>query len=326
MKQSDKTAISVIVTVRNEERTIEDCIKSLISQSLSKDLYEIIVVDGHSTDRTCEIVENLADNSPVKISLIQQERKGISSARNAGIRYAKGEIVMFIDGDAFACENWLEAYFKCFENEEDELGFAWGPVEASNDGNKIAKSLYMSYYSVIGAHGANIAYRKSAIKDIGYFDEEFKGRGDEVVVNLKLSKAGYKPKKCDAALVYHKLPTSVKIFLKLRYNEGYPVYMIAQKYYNNVERRLYYLKFILKSLLLIVMTSILISTMYWGVLSLIIFTFILIGMMIAYLKLLKITVKNSVGLTMFGLVIVLLGHICQVFGEMVHMTKEAVKR
>ena len=56
--------ISVIVTVRNEEKTIGKCLTSLINQTLSKELYEIVVVDGKSTDNTCKIVEYISKNSP----------------------------------------------------------------------------------------------------------------------------------------------------------------------------------------------------------------------------------------------------------------------
>ena len=92
--------ISIIVPVYNVELYIEDCLKSLINQTY-KNIEIIIVIDG-STDESEKICEKyrLLDN---RILIIRQVNKGLSEARNTGIKHARGKYVIFVDSD-----DWLE--------------------------------------------------------------------------------------------------------------------------------------------------------------------------------------------------------------------------
>lgn len=96
--------LSVIVPVYNVEDYIEECIESIVKQSI--DSMEIIVVDDGSTDNSISIVEKFDDN---RIKIIRKENGGLSSARNAGIREARGKYIYFIDSDDYlAYETALE--------------------------------------------------------------------------------------------------------------------------------------------------------------------------------------------------------------------------
>jgi glycosyltransferase involved in cell wall biosynthesis len=320
MKNTKNPQISVIITVRNEEKTIKSCLESVINQSISNDLYEILVIDGNSKDRTTEIVTEVSKKYPMQISLFDQEGKGISNARNTGIKYSHGKILSFIDGDAIACENWLDEYLQCFDQNGDDLGFAWGPIKLWNNEKIVAKILYNFFYSQIGAQGVNIAFRKSALYKVGNFDEQFIGRGDEVVVILKLVKSGFKSRKCDKAIVSHELPTSIAAFFKLRYYDGYHGYTIAQKYYNLTEKRKYFISFILKFMILIGIIALAISVVYWTAFSLIALIILLIGVIEVYLNISK-PKNKTISLILAGLPIILLGHTFQLCGEFVRIVK-----
>lgn len=95
---------SIIVPTYNVEQYIEACIKSVINQN-SDILYEIICIDDHSTDHTVRIISNLQKQYDT-IKLIQKEKnRGVSDSRNIGIDQARGEYVLFLDGDDYIMPN-----------------------------------------------------------------------------------------------------------------------------------------------------------------------------------------------------------------------------
>ena len=94
--------ISVIIPTLNEEETIITCLQSLTNQSIPRDAYEIIVVDGGSTDQTCVLAASLADR------VIFQNRAGIGGARGEGAAAATGDILVFTDADTHHPDTWLE--------------------------------------------------------------------------------------------------------------------------------------------------------------------------------------------------------------------------
>lgn len=97
--------LSIIVPAYNSEKTIEQCINSVITQETKYD-YELIVINDGSTDRTKEIVEKFNDE---KIVLINQENRGFSGARNRGIDECVGKYIMFLDSDDYLIGNCIES-------------------------------------------------------------------------------------------------------------------------------------------------------------------------------------------------------------------------
>ena len=91
--------ISVIIPLYNAENTILAALDSVKNQEGDFD-FEIMVINDGSTDKSAEKVQQFIDENPqLKIQLIHQENKGVSSARNAGLRLAKGEFIAFLDAD-----------------------------------------------------------------------------------------------------------------------------------------------------------------------------------------------------------------------------------
>ena len=91
--------ISVIIPLYNAENTILAALDSVKNQEGDFD-FEILVINDGSTDKSAEKVQQFIDENPqLNIQLIHQENKGVSSARNAGLRSAKGEWIAFLDSD-----------------------------------------------------------------------------------------------------------------------------------------------------------------------------------------------------------------------------------
>lgn len=97
---------SIVIPIYNIEKYIKECIESILKQSFSN--YEIILVDDGSTDGSGKICDDYARRYQ-NISVIHCENGGVSKARNKGIDTAKGEYIIFIDGDDFIEHDSLES-------------------------------------------------------------------------------------------------------------------------------------------------------------------------------------------------------------------------
>ena len=93
--------VSVIVPVFNVEKYIDKCLNSLVNQTLND--IEIIVVNDGSPDNSQKIIDRYAKKFPKKIKSFIKENGGLSSARNYGLKHAKGEFISFVDSD-----DWLD--------------------------------------------------------------------------------------------------------------------------------------------------------------------------------------------------------------------------
>lgn len=93
--------LSIIVPVYNVEKYIRHCLDSIYSQKTNEDIFEVIVVDDGTPDKSMAIVEEFAARHQ-NIVIVHQSNQGLSVARNSGLRIAKGEYVWFVDSD-----DWL---------------------------------------------------------------------------------------------------------------------------------------------------------------------------------------------------------------------------
>lgn len=116
-------AFSVIIPVYNDEIYIKECLDSLKKQTFKN--FEIICINDGSTDETQRVLETYALKFP-KYKIINQENKGLSIARNNGLKEAVGEYIYFVDSDDVLKENTLEvAWNKCKEFNLDALFFSF---------------------------------------------------------------------------------------------------------------------------------------------------------------------------------------------------------
>ena len=121
--------ISVIVPAYNEDQNIGKCLESLSHQTLPRDSYEIIVVDGGSKDRTREIASEYAD-----MVFIQTSKK-VGGARNDGAQKARGEILATTDADCIIPPDWLSVIAAAFDRDQ-EIVQLFGPVTPMEGGIK----------------------------------------------------------------------------------------------------------------------------------------------------------------------------------------------
>ncbi|MBO4899304.1 MAG: glycosyltransferase family 2 protein [Lachnospiraceae bacterium] len=103
----DKKKISVIVPVYNAQRTLERCVSSILNQTYPA--MELILVDDASTDSSRQLMEELERRAPDKIMLVLcDENRGPGGARNAGLMYASGDYIGFVDSDDYISSSFYE--------------------------------------------------------------------------------------------------------------------------------------------------------------------------------------------------------------------------
>lgn len=228
--------ISVIVPVRNEEQFIRGTLDGLLSQDYPSDCFEILVIDGDSTDATPDIVRDYTKQHP-QVRLFTNAKKWSSAARNIGIQNARGDAVVVVDGH---CEFVDDQYLRNLESAfaRDDIDCLGRPqcLEIS-DGSFIQRSIAAARASRLGhhpdsfiysdqertvpAHSVAVAYRKSVFDKVGLFDERFDACED-VELNHRVDKADLKcllaPK---ILLKYHPRASLGGLFRQMgRYGRG----------------------------------------------------------------------------------------------------------
>lgn len=108
--------ISIIIPVYRAERTIAKCIESVLQNSYPD--YEIIIISDGAIDNSWEILEQYREKYPNKIRIFKQENQGVAKTRNTGIDYATGKYVMFIDGDDWIEEDYLQKFVAEIETKD----------------------------------------------------------------------------------------------------------------------------------------------------------------------------------------------------------------
>lgn len=101
----ESTILSLIIPVYKVEKYIEQCLNSIYTQKIPEDLYEVIIVNDGTPDKSMRIVEKFCSHKNLKI--INQENQGLSLARNNGMAISHGEYIWFIDSDDWLLPNAL---------------------------------------------------------------------------------------------------------------------------------------------------------------------------------------------------------------------------
>lgn len=129
--------ISIIIPVYNGEKYINNLFNKLKIQSNGRENVEVIFVDDGSTDNSLQILNSLKDSSEISISVYTQNNSGVSSARNTGMAYAKGDFITFIDVDDFVTADYFLTLEKAVINYDFDI-FVFNSVRKKEIDNIIS--------------------------------------------------------------------------------------------------------------------------------------------------------------------------------------------
>ncbi len=148
--------ISIIVPVYNVENYIDKCLSSLVNQTL-KDI-EIIVVDDDSPDNSKSIIEKYVKKYPNKVRYFHKENGGQGSARNLGLKKAKGEYIAYVDSDDYIDLEMMEKlYNKAIEDDSDIV------ICGNREVNASGKELNINYASTYNNPIIDLLYGNMAV-------------------------------------------------------------------------------------------------------------------------------------------------------------------
>jgi cellulose synthase/poly-beta-1,6-N-acetylglucosamine synthase-like glycosyltransferase len=222
--------VSVVVCTHNGARTIQNCCEGL--SKLKYPNFEVIVVDDGSSDQTTTIVRKYG------FRVISIDHSGLSHARNIGLQNAAGEIVAYIDDDAYPDPHWLDYIVTTFKSTK-HVGVG-GPNLTPPEDGLIAFCIGISpgnpthvlLTDEIAEHipGCNMAFRKAALDEISGFDPQFWIAGDDVDMCWRLTERGYSLGFNPAAVVWHHRRNSVLSYLRQQVHYGKAEAMLERKW------------------------------------------------------------------------------------------------
>jgi GT2 family glycosyltransferase len=233
----DSPLFSVVVCSFNGSRTIGECLEA--ASKLRYPAFEIIVVDDGSEDETAAIA------AQHDVRLIRTPNRGLSHARNVGWQAAKGEIVAYIDDDAYPDPDWLTYLAETFRN-GDYVGVGGPNIPPPNDGPIAAcvarspggpQHVLLTDTEAEHIPGCNMAFLRSALQAVDGFDLRFRVAGDDVDICWRLQERGWKLGFNPSAQVWHHRRNSLRTYWRQQTGYGKAEALLEKKWpnkYNSV--------------------------------------------------------------------------------------------
>lgn len=220
--------VSVVICTHNRVQNLRDAVDSILSQGVSEQFFELLVVDNASTDATREFVSTRAVRTP-NLKYCLEPVIGLSRARNRGLTEAKGQYVAYIDDDAIADPGWLAHIPSAFEAGGSDVGCVAGKISPIWDAPRPAwlHDALLGYVTIndfssagcrLGEnqypYGANVIYRRDVLLQVGGFSPRLGRKGtsllsnEEVLLDHSLKTLGYSTYYDPRVSVRHHVPAA----------------------------------------------------------------------------------------------------------------------
>jgi len=213
---------SVIILNYNGKKYLKECLNSLMNQTYSD--YEIIISDNGSTDGSVDFIKK----SYPRIILIENgENLGYADGNNRGIRKATGDYIVILNNDTKTDKNWLKNLVEV-ANSDKKIAVAGGKVYWMNDPkriqsiggklrkwnnfihlgsrigqNEIDKGQYENVINIDYALGCSFLIKKDVLKEMGLFDEKYFIYNEEIDLQYRIKRSGYKIVYSPKAKIWH---------------------------------------------------------------------------------------------------------------------------
>jgi GT2 family glycosyltransferase len=223
---------TIVIAVRNENKYIQRCLNGVFNQNIKRN-FEVIVVDGMSTDGTYETLIDL--KKQYNFTLIGNKKLNAAAGRNLGIKKSKGTYIAFIDADAIPSPDWLTNIHHIISKQKDNVAGVGGPDNLPKDSIRKSKRIGYIMTSSLARGGkfnpstqhslmdeerfvdhiptCNLCLKKDILKTVGLFDEDFV-KGQDLELNYRIIKAGFKLLYSPKIKVVHYRKNHIRSFIK----------------------------------------------------------------------------------------------------------------
>ena len=231
----DWPSISVVVCAYNAAETVEECLTHV--RALDYPALEVLLIDDGSTDDTADIAERVCAGDP-RMTVVRAPHQGLSGARNTGWQAASGDLVAYLDSDAYPTPEW--PYYLALGLDGPIVGGVGGPNLPPPGGSlgaqKVARApggpvhVLLSDDRAEHIPGANMAFWRKVLDEVGGFDVVYTAAGDDVDLCWKVLDRGWEIGFHPAALVWHHRRSSTKAYLKQQRGYGRSESLVARRH------------------------------------------------------------------------------------------------
>lgn len=205
--------VSLIIATRDRCQQLQRCLDAVTRLKFERS-WELVVVDNGSTDGTTQVIQEIGQRTQFPVRYVFESKPGLGNAHNAGIAFASGEIVAFTDDDCYPEPDFLARVWHAFE--DPSLGYIGGRItlhDPADDPMTTIESTCRyafppkSFVRVGSVGGANMAFRRKVLSEIGGFDPLF-GPGalfntEDVDAAARASAVGWKGEYRPEVVVRH---------------------------------------------------------------------------------------------------------------------------
>lgn len=266
--------VTLIIPCRNEEKSINKCIESILTQDYPSDKIEVFVVDGMSNDHTKLIVKGYCKLYPF-INLLVNPLKIIPTAMNIGIKKSTGDIIMKIDAHTIYERNYVSSCVKyLISYEADNAGGL--QIAIPRDETYMGKGIVFSISHPFGVGNAKHrlmptkpvwadtaysgCYRRETLERVGLYDERI-ARSEDVALHSKIREVGGKILLVPDIKTYYLARSNYFEFIKHNFDNGF--WITYPMKYNRV---VFSLRHLIPMIFVISLLAFSILSIYWSIL------------------------------------------------------------
>jgi glycosyltransferase involved in cell wall biosynthesis len=220
--------VTIGLCVKNSEKTITDCINSILTQRYPSKLVQLIIVDGRSKDKTMSIIADAILAKGIEVETYSDEGRGIASARQIVVTNATGKYIIFVDSDAILVDNFVSEQVSFMEaNPKVGIAFARPLV---HQGTRASTIVALFYFAEGSARGSTATiFKTELVRRAGGFDVTNNGAAEDIDLITKIQVNGALAITNERARFYHKYRDSLIEYLHEQSWFGYGSHYINHK-------------------------------------------------------------------------------------------------